>query len=549
MTASLESPEQDKSGAHSTEGIHGGFLRSAECFPNRPALTLGDESLSYRDLRQWALAMAATMGLDAEVPLTGIFGHRSFAAFAGVLAGLFRGGAYVPLNPDFPPNRNLAMCQRAGLDWIVVEASSLEAFAEMAVGHEAPLKVLVPDTDDIGDLPSRLTRHRFITRSALVKTTVTDRPRDADPDGMAYLLFTSGSTGIPKGVMVAHRNVTWFVGVMAERYGISEHDRLSQTFDLTFDLSAFDMFVAWERGACVCVPTRGEKLFPARYINDRGITVWFSVPSTAVLMKKLRMLKPGNFAGLRYSLFCGEGLPVEIASSFQEAAPNSIVENLYGPTELTIACTLYRFDPRVIDRDAHLGLVPIGEPYPGMSALVVDETLSPVPDGEAGELIMTGPQLSLGYWQDQEKTAAAFVRVPYNGNVYYRTGDRVCRKDNVLLYLGRVDNQIKVKGYRVELGEIEAVVRQHAPTDTAIAVGYPSGPDGVEGIVVFVSMPGRDLDAVQAAARAALPPYMQPSSMIHVDRFPLNANGKVDRRALVAMLETDSTSNNGAGAV
>lgn len=518
--------------------VRTGFLASARRFPDRPALAIQDEQRSYRELHDAAAAVAATMqrnsaGRRHDAKLTGVFGHRSFAAFTGVLAALLRGDGYVPLNPIFPAARNRDMALRARLDWIVVERASLEAFAQMLSGLDAELNIVIPDADDVGSLRERFPQHRYFTAADLAPAASWVES-DVDPNGIAYLLFTSGSTGKPKGVMVAHRNVTHFLDVMQQRYALDENDRVSQTFDLTFDLSAFDMFMAWQVGACLCCPTQQEKLLPARYIKSHGLTVWFSVPSTAALMNKLRMLKAGNFPTIRYSLFCGEALPVDVAEAFQRAAPQSTVENLYGPTELTIACTLYRYDRATIGQDAHLGLIPIGDPYPGMVELIADEALQPVPAGEAGELLMTGAQLSLGYLEDPAKTAAAFVTPPGRVEVYYRTGDRVRRKaGGPLVYLGRVDNQIKVQGYRVELGEIEAVIREVAATEVAIAMGYPLGPSGADGVVGFISKPGANLDQIRDAARARLPSYMQPSAIHHVEEFPLNSNGKVDRKALL----------------
>jgi amino acid adenylation domain-containing protein len=523
-------------------GVRSGFLASAARFPNRPALAIRSEALSYQQLRNMAAALAATMQSHSPSSraqrLTGVFGHRSFAAFSGVLAALFRGDGYVPLNPSFPAARNRDMAVRAGLDWIVVERASLGQFEDMLAGVSRPLHVVVPDADDLDGLATRQPAHRYFTARDLSSAEEWEEV-SVEPDDIAYLLFTSGSTGSPKGVMVAHRNVRHFVRSMVERYSVSEQDRFSQTFDLTFDLSAFDMFVAWEAGACVCCPTQEEKLFPSKYVASQQITVWFSVPSTAAMMKRLRMLKPGAYPGIRYSLFCGEGLPVDVAETFQQAAPNSVLENLYGPTELTIACTLYRYDRTSIAEHAQYGLVPIGEPYPEMQELIVDETLRAVPAGEAGELLMTGPQLALGYWQDSAKTGAAFITPPGMNNVFYRTGDRVMRRPgHPLVYLGRVDNQIKVQSYRVELGEIEAIIREEARTEIAVAVGFPQGASGAEGIVGFISRPGADLEAIRGAVRSRLPSYMQPSEIRHVAEFPLNANGKVDRKALLGTLHS-----------
>ncbi len=520
--------------------VRSGFLRSAERFPERPALQLGGDTLSYRALSVLAASMATTLDAAAppdELPLTAVFAHRSVTAYAGVLAGLLRGHGYVPLNPAFPTDRTRAMLVRSGCRSLIVDGHGARQLEEVLDGVGTPLLLLLPEHDDVGAFAARWPAHRFLGRDALQGASAW-QARPVDPDGIAYLLFTSGSTGQPKGVMVAHRNVTHFVDAMVERYAVTEHDRFSQTFDLTFDLSAFDMFVAWERGACLCAPTQSQKMLPGRYVTECGITVWFSVPSTAVLMSRLRILKAGKFAGLRLSLFCGEALPVEVLQKWAEAAPASVLENLYGPTELTIACTLYRWDAERSPAESELGVVPIGHPYPGMKLLVVDEQLDEVAVGKTGELLMTGPQLTLGYYRDAERTAAAFVVPPGRDEVYYRTGDRVRRPaaGRPLVYLGRMDNQIKIQGYRVELGEIEAVMRQEAGVEVAIAVGWPVTASGADGVVGFLGADHADTAAVRERIVARLPPYMHPSALHLVAEFPLNANGKVDRKALLQRL-------------
>lgn len=517
--------------------LRSGFLESAERFPDRDALAIGDAKLSYAELATRARRIAAT--LDRHGPggkLTAIFGHRHPSAFAGILGALLRGHGYVPLNPIFPTERCASMLERSKARCVVVDPSAYDQIEALVSGLEGRT-ILLPDADDVTPWREKLPRHTILGAADLEPESALTLG-DAAPDEVAYLLFTSGSTGRPKGVMVAHRNVSAFLDSMCERYAITETDRFSSTFDLTFDLSVFDMFCAWEKGACVCVPTAQQKLFPGKYVKQHALTVWFSVPSTGVLMNRLKMLKPGTYETLRWTLFCGEALPVEVVQRFAEAAPNSIVENLYGPTELTIACTLYRWDPERSPAECELGVVPIGEPYPGMEARVVDEALREVPRGEAGELIMTGVQTALGYWEDPEKTAQAFVRPPGEERVFYRTGDRVrWAEGKPLIYLGRVDNQIKIQGYRVELGEIEAVLREESGAEIAIAVGWPRTASGADGIVAFVGAPDADADAILARVKARLPGYLQPSRVKLVRDFPLNANGKVDRKALLAELE------------
>lgn len=518
--------------------LRSGFLQSRERFPDRVALVVDGEEVTYDALGRLASRIAATMEreadhLDESTKLTAVFAHRSVTAFGGILAALLRGHGYVPLNSTFPADRTRNMLERSGCGCMVVDAVGAKQLPEVLDGLARSLVLIFPEHDDVAEFAEAFPDHKVVGARELCEAESFEA-KPADPDDIAYLLFTSGSTGMPKGVMVAHRNVTAFIDAMVERYAIDERDRFSQTFDLTFDLSVFDMFVAWERGARVCCPTQAQKMLPAKYIQEQELTIWFSVPSTGVLMNRLRMLKPDMYPSLRFSLFCGEALPAEILEAFLGAAPNSIGENLYGPTELTIACTLYRWDPARSLDDCELGLVPIGEPYPEMDVLVVDEALNEVAPGETGELLMTGPQLTPGYWQDAEKTAKAFMQPPGKDTLYYRTGDRVRSQqgDRPMVYLGRVDNQIKIQGYRVELGEIEMVMREEAGVDTAIAIGWPETAAGADGVVIFIADPNVDTAAAIGRAKERLPNYMAPRSIELVSDFPLNANGKVDRNAL-----------------
>jgi amino acid adenylation domain-containing protein len=419
----------------------------------------------------------------------------------------------------------------------VVGPDGLERLPALLEESALPLAVVLPETDDVSELARRWPNHRFAGARELAASSAM-RLEPVGRDDPAYLLFTSGSTGHPKGVLVAQRNVLHFVDWAVGRYCIREYERFSHTFSTCFDLSVFDLFVAWERGACVVCPTAAEKLFPAEYIVRHHLTVFFSVPSTAVAMDKLRKLRPGAFMELSWSLFCGEPLPAAIAATWQRAAPDSIVENLYGPTELTIACTFYRWSGDSL-ADCELGIVPIGEPVPGMEILIADEAQQETPDGQAGELLMTGPQLSLGYWRDPERTAAAFVVPPGRSAVHYRTGDRVRRRPGTgLVFLGRIDDQLKIQGYRVEPGEIEAVVRQEAGVATAVAIGHPRTPSGADGIVVFLSETTVPSEELAVRLKQRLPPWMQPRELRCMANFPLSGNGKIDRHALHALLET-----------
>jgi amino acid adenylation domain-containing protein len=520
--------------------LHEGFLRSAELHPQRPALEVDGEVIVYAELRRRVLALAATLmarrGGEGS-PLTCVLGQRTAGGFVGILAALCSGHGYVPMLPSYPPARLALMIERSRSTTVLVDRGGLRVLPDVLEKLPRPMTVVLVDSVASDALRSRCEGHTLVEPDDVQGASAWSAPEVRASD-VAYLLFTSGSTGQPKGVMVAHRNIERFVDVVVDRYGLRAEDRFSHMFEVTFDLSLFDMFVAWQVGGCLCVPNVQQRMLPARYVVESKLSVWFSVPSTALLMKETRTLDAGVFPGLRLSLFCGEALTMPVAEAWAEAAPDSIVENIYGPTELTLACTAYRFGPRAAE-EAVGDVVPIGVAFPGMRAKVVDENLVEVPPGESGELLMAGPQVALGYWDDPERTAAAFVRPPGETAVFYRTGDRVVRpvREDPLIFLGRLDSQIKIRGYRVELGEIEAAIRQEAGVDTAVALGWPpAAAGGAEGVVAFIDDASVDTAALLRRVATRLPRYMVPREVRVVETFPLNANGKVDRNALRALL-------------
>ena len=516
-----------------------GFLARAAEQPDAPALVVAGSTVTYGTLERQARVLAAAITADGTrgVERVGVFAYRSVVAYAGTLGALCAGAAFVPLSPKFPVERPRQMLRSAAPEAIVVDKASAPLLAEALAGLEPRPRVIAPEPGVAAALVAQGLEVGGADELAAV-APLAELPPALDDD-VAYLLFTSGTTGVPKGVAITHANVLALLDVAAQRYALTPADRCSQTFDQTFDLSVFDLFVAWGAGACVYVPQPIDLLAPVRFVQKNGLTLWFSVPSVVALAVKKSMLHPGAMPTLRYSLFCGEPLPEASARAWQTAAPASRVENLYGPTELTIYC----FEHVWRDGEAtqENGIVSIGRPLPGLGALVVDDDLRPVPDGEPGELLVCGPQTSPGYWRDAAKTRERFVDVPLSPTRvkrFYRTGDRVVRgASGDYTYLGRADNQIKVLGFRVELGEIEAVLLRDGNAVQAIAVGWPVEDGRAAGIVAFVTgvtVPGEEL--VRVVSRT-LPTYMVPSRVIVLDEMPLNANGKIDRRALAAQLD------------
>lgn len=511
--------------------LRDGFLRSASRWSSAPALTVADRTYSYGELddlaRRWAARLVDAVGRPPR--RVGVFGHRSATSYTGVLASLFAGAAFVPLNPTFPLERTRGMVERADLDAVIVDGKAAQQWAGIAGAIGSRLPVLMPDYSVTG-------HNVFGRRDCSTASPLRDLPA-VSGDDLAYLLFTSGSTGVPKGVPIEHRNVVAFLDTNQRRYQLTPADCLSQTFDQTFDLSVFDLFMAWSNGANVCSLRPIELLAPSRVLERNEVTVWFSVPSVAALMRKQGLLKPRSMPTLRWSLFCGEALPRATAEEWQAAAPSSIVENLYGPTELTIACSVYRWDPGRSPTECVQDLVPIGKLYDGLSELIVDGDLSTVSRGVPGELCVSGPQTFPGYWRAPDLTRErVFERIGPDGSVrrYYRTGDIVrSLPSGNYAYLGRMDHQVKVGGHRIELGEIESVLRRAGCIEAA-ALTWPDAvaPTGIVACVTGVV----DVAAVHSFARDYLPKYMVPQSIYVIEAMPLNVNGKIDRAALRAWL-------------
>lgn len=528
---------------HPTTGLLTRFLQSVEQHAERPALDVEGRLLNYRGL--FAAGASAACALESLLPTetparVGVLAQRSLAMYRGILGTLLAGHTLVPMNPGFPTERSLAMAQQADLAAVFVDAAAVERLEELLQVFPYRLAVLLPDAERLEALRARWPGHRFVAVDA-AEPPLDWTPTAVDPNHLACLFFTSGSTGTPKGVGVLHRNAARFIEMSLERYqafGISETDRFSQFYDITFDSSMFDLYVSWAFGACLCCPSAKEWFNPNRYIADKALTVIDITPSAGHGMNRRNGWAPGRFPALRLCRFGGEALSAELAEAMARTAPNAIVDNAYGPTECTVDACFYRWDPERSPAECEHGMVPIGYPGNQVGLRVADETLQEVPVGAEGELLISGPQVTPGYWKDPERTAKAFVHLE-DDRVHYRTGDLVRRPapGEPIIFLGRLDHQIKIGGVRIELGEVEAALREAAGTDQAVAVGWPRTESGASGIVAFVVVEEADEAALRDRLRQQLPAVMVPRTIHALESLPLNANGKVDRKALVARLE------------
>ena len=464
------------------------FRRSASSWPEREALHVEDAPWSYARFDHWSDAIANSLiAAGASNERIAIVAHKNASTYAAILGILKAGCAYMPLHPDGPAARWERMITISGARFIIGAAPSFQ--------HVTPLDIPGPDAPSV-------------------------KPVHREGDE-AYVLFTSGSTGGPKGVSVSRVNVAAYLGHLLNAYDFNEQDRFTQFFALTFDLSVHDLFVCWGAGGCLCVPPDDNALRTAAFVRDERISVWFSVPSLPALMDRMRALKPDAFPTIRHAFFCGEGLSYDTARAFAAAAPSARLTDLYGPTEATIAITSHELQRERLDRQ---GLVPIGKVFPGHKAIIDNE-----------ELCVAGPQISNGYIGLPDVNATSFTDITGTGERWYRTGDRArMDPDGTLHYLGRIDHQLKVAGHRVEPGEVDALLSPLLSGGRCVTV--PLHENGAIRLVTFIDVP-HDITALLAQCRAHLPAYMVPERIIVQEQLPLTSHGKMDRQQLIAIAQ------------
>jgi D-alanine--poly(phosphoribitol) ligase subunit 1 len=511
------------------------FHASSERTPEALALSVGNSRLSYAELVILARRICGWLNEGGRhgPGRVGILASRSVEAYAGVLGTLWSGNAYVPISPDTPEDRFIRILEMANPDALIADQAGLDSLSDRILAY-APKRILFgPDAT-----PPPQTKKFCETMFASITELREEGPQEpvrVAGDALAYIIFTSGTTGTPKGVMIEAESVAQYCSVVQKRCEFRSDDRVSQAAELTFDNSVLDMFVTWAAGSGLYVVPATQLMAPAKFIRDNELTIWFSVPSTACILERLRMLKPESFPSLRCSIFAGEPLPVATAQAWQAAAPNSVVENFYGPTEVTVDCLAQRLeDPPNITRNR--GCLAIGHPFPGIRAAIVDSNLNFLPQNEEGELIVSGRQLARGYLLDPDLTAARFPVI--DGHRWYRTGDLAYQDSTgAFHHLGRVDNQVKILGYRVELEEVEAHLRSVLGTDLVAAVAWPLTDVRPTGIVAFHCTPGITRDWVRDGMRKLAPDYMVPQRVYQIPVLPLSSSGKIDRKALIRMLD------------
>jgi amino acid adenylation domain-containing protein len=509
------------------------IFNKANDFSFMEAIRIRGRSISYQELNERALQIAAALiECGAEREAIGIVGQRKASSYFGLVGILFAGCYYTPINTKYSEARLLSILRDAKIRFLVGDRADLEMLEPVLNNKDAPRieAIILPE----GQSP---VGKNWRDELSLPKLHHLKKPVDIKKKDLAYLLYTSGSTGTPKGVQVTHANVLAFLQNMSKLYALDKGFRASQTFDFSFDPSVSDMFFTWSMGGVLCVLPEEEILLPHEYIQREGITFWNSVPSIAGFMKKMGHLTPGCFPEVRNSMFCGEQFPIHLAAAWQIAAPNSTIENLYGPTEATIYISRHVYTAEEKNKTFKNSIVPIGRPFPEHEFFLIDEFGKKIPDGEIGEIVFKGPQITKGYLHDQEKTDSVFVTFDWDssGDKWYKSGDiGFYNADKNLECIGRRDSQIKLGGRRIELGEIEAVLARHPATQDVVVVPLRDENNTAIGCVAFTlnEVSKQERDIVRQESMKLIERIFFPKQIITIKSFPLSPSGKVDRKAL-----------------
>jgi D-alanine--poly(phosphoribitol) ligase subunit 1 len=482
--------------------IAGQFLDTTLKYSQNNAFCINEEYFSYIIFIQRIAAIAISLQDIAETDIA-LVANDDLDTYAAIFAIWLSGKMYVPLNPDTPVERNRNIIDQVGIKTILNSSET----------------AVLPSPD-------------FEASVNWLETCVKNSDFDTQ---LAYIFFTSGSTGTPKGVLITKKNVAAFMEAFrAMGYDINENDRCLQMFDLTFDLSVMSYLIPLLKGACVYTIPKDKIKYSYIFelMDEKELTVALMVPS---ILNYLRPYFSEIYCPkMKYSLFCGEALHTQIVEEWAGCVPNARIDNVYGPTEDTIFCTYYTFK-RNVENDSHNGVLSIGKPMLNNLAVVFNDGNSPANLDETGELCLAGSQLTPGYFNNPRLNAEQFFTINYKGadTRFYRTGDLCIQRQNGNIdYVGRKDSQVKIQGFRIELSEIEFHAKKAINGQTALVALAVTNKAGNNEIAIVLESNKVDVNDLKNYMTSKLPSYMVPTQYHFIKPFPLNTNGKIDRRAL-----------------
>lgn len=486
------------------------FLASIENFGDNNAFCIDEKFYTYQDLaRRISKVRKALQSVEIKSKNIGLVANDDIDTYASIFAIWLEGLAYVPLHPQQPKARSMEIIEQAEID-LVLDSSSEVLFSNVNIICSSSLEF-----------------------SELLMEVV-----DTPAEHLAYILFTSGSTGKPKGVPITRNNIGSFLkSFMEVGFNVESTDRCLQCFDLTFDVSIQSFLVPLTHGACTYTIPHDQIKFSYVYglFEDHKLTFSIMAPSM------VRYLRPYfdeiHIESMKYSILTAEASPLDLVEEWSSCIPNAEIYDFYGPTEATIYCTYYKCNKSSANKHLN-GMLSIGKAMNGLTAIIIDEDFNMLENNQKGELCISGPQLTPGYWKNPQKNKEAFFNTEFNGEVkrFYRTGD-LCYKDDDgdIMYSGRLDYQVKIQGYRIELGEIEYHSRAFLKGQNAVALAFENNTGNTE-IALFVEGVLEDTTELTNYIKSKIPYYMVPTKILVRDVFPLNVNGKIDKNKLKELL-------------
>lgn len=514
-----------------------GYLEaSAERFPDRVAVVDPDgSSVTYRELNDRADRIAGFLAARGVQPgdRVGLVQPKSVSGVCAIFGILKARGAYVPVDSTAPAARIRSILDNCQVRAVFASARCAEIAAR--------IETVVVTGAAAGPKSENLPQGAVAWQRVLEHSPLTADPASRGADELAYILYTSGSTGVPKGVTLSHTNALSFVEWCSSVFHPNQHDRFSSHAPFHFDLSILDIYLSIKHGSTLYLISEELGKSPAgmaAFIAANRLTVWYSTPSILSLLAEFGDLERFDFSSLRLVLFAGEVFPVKHLRNITRQWPRPEYFNLYGPTETNV-CTFARIPLPV--PDDRTKPYPIGWACSHCTPLVLDDDKKPVAASDEGLLHIAGPSVFMGYWGRPEETAAAFLE--RDGRRWYNTGD-VVREDPTdgFIYVGRRDRMVKRRGYRIELGDIESALYRHQQIREAAVVAIPDADAGVK-ILAYVTAPEDARPSIvnlKVYCSQALPAYMSPDAFIFQDNLPKTLTNKTDYQSLVKKSSTKS---------
>ena len=508
------------------------IVESAKQHPEKIAIKIKNETLTYSELLCKSSQVASALkeqGANKEA--IGVVGQRHMASYVGILGILLAGCYYVPVNPKLSKDKIISIVNDSNIKLLVGDVDSFSKIKQSLIDNNCKTIITKITPFELAPESSGWLDKKYIDSKSFEINISNISKGD-----LAYVMYTSGSTGNPKGVQVTNANVLSWLKNMSQLYSLKPGFIASQTYDLSFDLSVSDIFHTWFNSGVLCVLPEDEHLYPVEFINRESIELWSSVPTLLNFMSKMGALKENIFPSIRFSLFCGEPFPVSLAEKWSAACPNSSVENLYGPTEATIWMTRYEFDRQKI-KVGRNGILPIGTPFSGHRVEIILKDNKPAPMGGVGELVYKGPQITKGYINDEDKTNSVFVKFDWDDSddIWYKSGDLgFLNKSGYFECIGRKDNQIKLGGRRIEIGEIESVLSKFTLLQDVVVVPIKDESQITTGCIAYTmsEINKEEKMRIQQESMQNLEQVFFPKKIVTIDEFPRTTSGKIDRKAL-----------------